>query len=244
MMCIHCQQEQAKSNGLCGPCLEMEPDVKPIAPTEEQMEAMAAENDHLKKRLYINEKRYNERLSSYKKFMSLQDRAFRRPSKKLTNSDKVTCSVILGLLIFGNCEQKGAYKRILLEEVQELNGNTVRADSTIKRLIGFKIFDQATFERVDGEYWLALPDDFVGRLMGIENSRNWHTPWCNECGKNVKAHLKTTGVTVLVGECGHVLKDLQGVKMDISMDGTKKQYIPVSDVPQAIQELVEEYEVL
>ena len=41
MMCIHCQQEQAKSNGLCGPCLEMEPDVKPIAPTEEQMEVMA-----------------------------------------------------------------------------------------------------------------------------------------------------------------------------------------------------------
>ncbi len=43
MICDHCQQEQAKSNGLCEACLEIEPDMAPIAPTEEQMKVMADE---------------------------------------------------------------------------------------------------------------------------------------------------------------------------------------------------------
>ena len=43
MTCIHCQQEQAKSNELCEQCLEIEPDMVPVAPTEEQMEAMSKE---------------------------------------------------------------------------------------------------------------------------------------------------------------------------------------------------------
>jgi hypothetical protein len=43
VMCEHCQQEQAKRDGLCEACLEIEPCMQPVAPTEEQIEAMANE---------------------------------------------------------------------------------------------------------------------------------------------------------------------------------------------------------
>jgi hypothetical protein len=43
MICTHCQQEQAEHDGLCEACLEIEPDMVLIAPTEEQIEIMAHE---------------------------------------------------------------------------------------------------------------------------------------------------------------------------------------------------------
>src|SRR5215469_12250385 len=77
---------------------------------------LQADNDRLNKQLYMRDKRYREKTDKYEQFITLHDRVNARPSKLLTNSDKVLCNVILGLLFFGKCEQRGIYKRVLLEE--------------------------------------------------------------------------------------------------------------------------------